>query len=268
MTDMSRESYLAALKAIGIADSDATFDRLATIAPHLTAEQIQEALDDRQGSNIATPPVMVSGAYQLANIVPNVVNGTLQMSIGWRGGRTRDSYANPDRRQGDDCAKIRHVEEAISYAREHWDDQLIVDNWHQILEIRFQDPEETDNDKKPTTKQTVWLAVEGSIRMLSCLHKNGESWDEHVKVVTVDPIEVIELRGNHGIDSMNYCWICGAGLRSKTCDAGHGPKSIFGRPSGMRHPPLPQSVIKLVEQSGHVFQDRPAYPVSRKTLLV
>jgi len=270
---ITRGGYLDRLRNLPI--ENPTPEDMATICPHLTLEQAVAAFTTKEHSNyVACPPIKIKGAFQIVSLSeewveevkvhrqgdPNVVEGKKTHPPALRYAfacRTPASYANGKSHE-DAFTEYAHMEEAIAYAEENWGDELILDDWIDYVRMYVQDPSDLDECESPKTKAVVHLTTYRGWNTIINDHGKPESVviNDAIAVMTLDPFEAYEVKGGRGGYTEFNCAYCGGGLGLNHCHScGQQFRDDYFRCGW--YTPIPQKIVELLEESGHIFQMDP-----------
>lgn len=268
MKAISREDYIGRLGKLSI--ENPTPEDMALVCPHLTQEQAVAAFEpkgDNLSSYVACPPVRIRGAFQIVNFTKKFTASDGKICpphLSWAfASRTRESYKDK-RSHGDIFHPYKWMEEAISYAEEHWGDELVLDNWASHIAIYVQDPSDLTERETPKTKAVVYFTTDREWNDIIDRSKpKSEVINDNIVIATLNRLEGNELKGGRGSYTHFNCAYCSAGLGGSGCtECGHRFRDDHFR-SGW-YTPLPKKLVDLLEQSGHIFKRDPAIAQQRE----
>lgn len=253
-----------------------TPEDMAMLCPHLTEKQAVRAFTSGNGY-VACPPLRVRHGFQIVTysaewveqITASRVNeGEIDASVTgtknhpaqlrWSyAGRTRKSYAD-GKSHGDLFTHYKQMDRAMKFAEDNWGDELILDDWTDVLIIYVQDPTDLVNDRYhhdyPRTKAALGVMLNRPLNDIKNDYSKPESvlFDEAIAELTVDPHIWHELKGGRGQYTDFNCAYCGAGLSLAACTGCH---NSF-RDDGMRcgwSTPLSPKMVAFLREHGHEF---------------
>ena len=170
---------------------------MAAVCPHLTMEQAITAFGKGSGY-VACPPLRVKGAFQIVSY--HKYEGhppRLDWSFTCR---TVQSYADLQS-HGDLFSEYEYMVEAIKFAEDNWGDELVLDTWDSVLELRIQDPSELISigykNNQPKTKAILYVALNRDLNEIINDHSRPESqlFDDAIVEMTIDDMVWHELKG-------------------------------------------------------------------------
>ena len=253
-----------------------TAKNMATLCPHLTTEEAVKAFTSGTGY-VACPPLRIRHGFQIVSyskewvekvtvrathtqVITGTKNHPALLNYSYAG-RTRASYE--DRKShGDVFASYKHIKKALAFAENNWGEELILDDWIDVVEFYIQDPTHLVNDRyhhdSPRTKAILRASLS---RDWNEIHNDGSKpksqlIDEAISQMTLDSVVWHELRGGRGGFTEFNCAHCGAGLGLTACSGcGHrfrDDQIRCGWPT-----PLSPKMVKFLRESGHVFKVDP-----------
>lgn len=256
-----------------------TVKKVRGLFPHLSLEEISGFLDTGRNSGktewIAVPPLRVDGAFHVVESLPACDPQRQLKPLPRRlwffsAERTKKSYADGKYPKGTSSPfTAKYMNRAIQYARDHWSDDLTLDDWVDVVQINLKDP--TDLRKtgfskgSPETKAIV-------------LFTTTRKWHDIINDYSKPRSQVIE-DALHGEITTNFfvaqelkkegiptteeynCLRDGAGLLLTEC-TGCGRTFKDDRSRTGWYTPLPPSVAEYLISQGFEFEINPA--VARK----
>lgn len=202
---MSKEKLIEMLRSLPIYKPKV--DQVKDLFPHLTIDEIKEVLTiggERRSNYVAIPPLRIDGAFQIVSFNPKYKSdkGKVPVRLSWSNtGRTRESYA--DGRSRDDVFHpYKHMEKAITFARQNWACDLVLDDWVDFIEIHILDP--TDLHKfsvlQESTKAVVSFTTTRPWSDIINDHSKPKSQviDDAIAQITTDYLIAAELKGTRG----------------------------------------------------------------------
>lgn len=237
-----------------------TPDVMALLCPHLTKEEAVEAFTVGKGY-VACPSLRVHHSFQVINYSKEYVFGRknqparLNYSFAQR---TLESYA--DGKLHGDVISLNYpfIERAMKFSEDNWGEELILDNWIDVVNINVQDPTDLVNDcslrNYPRTKAVIQVALNRRFNDIINDHSKPESelLDEAIVHIADDSIIQHEIKGGRGGYTEYNCAHCGAGLSLTKCTGcGHSYSDDFFRCGW--DTPLPAKVVAFLHELGHGF---------------
>lgn len=275
---MTNKEYRAILSRLPI--KNPTPEDMAMLCPHLTKKKAIAAFSKGSGY-VACPSLRIRNAFQIVSLskewedkltVARVKSGEIDASVtgikihparlNWSyAGRTRKSYVGC-KKQGGGFHPYPHMSEAIQFSNENWGNELILDNWVDVIEFYIQDPtdlyQEGPGRGSPKTKVVVYIGLNRPWNDLinDCSKPQTALIDEAISEMTLDPVVGQEIMGGRGIFSKYNCAYCCHGLGLNSCSGcGHQFKDDQGRTGGGS--PLPPKIVKFLRDNGHIFKKDP-----------
>ena len=150
------------------------------------------------------------------------------------------------------------MKKAMRFAEANWSDELILDNWVDVVNINVQDPTDLVNDRYhhdyPRTKAVIQIALNRDFNEIINDHSKPESelLDEAIVHIAGDSIIQHEIKGGRGGFTEYSCAHCGAGLSLSSCNGcGHTYRDDQFRCGW--DTPLPSKVVDFLHELGHGF---------------
>ncbi len=281
---MNREEYRASLSRLPI--KEPKLEDMVLVCPHLDMRQAFLGFNIGTG-HVACPPLRVRRAFQVVSYRGERVEaGTV-----WRGnkkvitgrknypsvleyafaGRTKSSYAGWQTHQ-DIFANFPGMVKAMKYAENNWGNELILDDWVDMLKVFIQDPADIVNDRlhfgSPRTKTMLYVALNRSRYdiMKDCSKPKSELFDDAIAQMTLDPLIYQELKGGRGYHSHFNCARCGYGLSVDRCRiCGY---SFSDNGAGMElEIPLSRKMVDFLILNGHKFTFDPEIAWDRERVI-
>lgn len=275
---MTSKEYRSLLGLLPI--KSPTRQDMAMLCPHLTLNEAVEAFTTDSGY-VACPPLRIRHGFQILSYhtewvekieVSRVKNGTADASVtgtknhparlDWSyASRTPESYAD-GQPHGDIFLSYKHTDEAMKFAEDNWGDELILDDWHSVVQFYVQDPTNLVSDRYhrdyPRTMAVLRVTLTRSLNEIIKDHSKPESelFDEAISQMTLDHVVWHELKGGRGGFTVFNCANCGAGLELSGCS---GCRHRF-RDDQMRsgwHTPLSRKMVEFLRETGHEFKVDP-----------
>jgi hypothetical protein len=271
---MRKEEYRAILSRLPL--KSPTTQDMAMICPHLTPEKAVNAFSSGPGL-VALPPLRVRHAFQIASyhaewaeevkvwrednrVVTGTKNHPAHVSY-LCASRTYKSYAD-GKTHGDVFSKYAEMDKAMKFAEDNWGDELILDNWVDIIQTYIQDPTDLVNDKHhrdaPRTKAALSFTLNRDLYKLINDHSKprSELYDDAIMEMTIDHAVYNELKGGRGDFTHFNCAHCGHGLGLSGCNGcGHRFRDDQAR-TGM-YTPLSRRMVAFLRANGHEFKVDP-----------
>jgi len=253
---------------------------MAKMCPHLTEKEAVEAFTTDSGY-VACPPLHVRHGFQIVSYhrelveeikVWGVVNGKRTQTItgtknhpsrlDWSyASRTPESYADGNS-HGDVFTPYKHMNKAMKFAEENWGDELILDDWMDIVEFYIQDPTDLINNRyhkdQPRTKAVLHVSLNRSFNEIinDCSKPVSELIDNAILQMTLDRVVWHELKGGRGAFTEFNCAHCGAGLSLSSCTGcGHKFEDNHFRSGWCT--PLSRKMVAFLREKGHEFEVDP-----------
>jgi hypothetical protein len=271
---MNRAEYRSLLGQLPI--KSPTAEDIARLCPHLTPEQAVAAFTTGNGY-VACPPLRIRGAFQILSYnkewvetveVSREKDGQKDASV--KGTKNhpamiRSAYANrtlrsyaDGKKHGDVFTETQYMEEAMAFAEANWGDELILDDWVDVVEFYVQDPTDLVNDRHhqdyPRTKAVLYVTLNRDLNDIINDHSQPESqlFDKAIAEMTLDPLVRNEIKGGRGVCTCFNCAHCGAGLALTACTGcGHRFRDDHFRCGW--HTPLSPKMVTFLRESGHKF---------------
>lgn len=272
---MTREEYRAILSRLPI--KSPTPQDMALLCPHLTEKEAVKAFMIGSGY-VACPPLRVKHGFEIVSYhkeyveeikVWGVVDGKkTQVVTGTKNhptrldysfaGRTFKSYA--DGQKHDDLFnRYTAMDKAMKFAEDNWGNELILDDWVDVMSIYIQDPTDLVNDKyhknQPRTKAVLYVAYNRDWNELINDHSKPESelMDDAISQMTLDFVVYHELKGGRvGFTEFN-CAHCGHGLSLTKC-GGCGYRFDDNHCRRGWNTPLSHKMVAFLRANGHEFK--------------
>lgn len=259
MFDITREEYALRLGNADKPVRNPTDEDVRFLCPHLREQEATIALLREPPHMIACPPILVEGAFWRVWYHGGDANNPPTLHCLPR--RAPNSYHHPavDIAVMPTDRNVPFYNEALAYAREHWGNQIIRDNWVSCHQIWIQDPLELDEHGWPTEKAVVAIctAVEWDDIFLNHSKPTSQVLNDAIAVATLDFAEALECQGGRGGAAWSHnCSRCSGGLGLRKC-SGCGCEFRDQHSTGWITP-LPPKVVDLLQKSGHVFAIDPA----------
>jgi hypothetical protein len=149
------------------------------------------------------------------------------------------------------------MDKAMRFAEENWGEDLILDDWADVIEIAVEDPTDLTKNGYPRTKAVLYVTLS---RDLNDIINDGskpisELFDEAVSQMTLDHHVWHELKGGRGGHSSFGCAHCGEGLGLGGCPGcGHRFRDNQLRCGGYT---LSRKMVAFLKEHGHVFKVDP-----------
>lgn len=248
---MTRNEYLENLRRLPI--ENPTAEDMASVCPHLTKEQALAAFRCDSG-HVACPPLRIRGGHNVIAFYKDWKKPTLTHAFS---GRTLKSYAN-GKKHGDIFTPSIYMEEAMLYAEDNWGDELIQDNWVDVIRFHIQDPTNLSKNGSPMTTHTLMVTINRDWNELINDHSKPESQllDDAIMEMSLDPLIMNELKGGRGGFTQYNCAFCGHGLGLSGCNCCHHNFRDDQFRCGW-DTPLSSKMVKFLQANGHVFKMNP-----------
>lgn len=272
---MERQEYREILGRLPI--ESPTPEDMAMVCPHLTQEQAVKAFTEGDSNYVACSPLRVRSAFQIVSLRKpwteeikvwrgdtQVITGTKEhpARLDWSyTGRTRASYAD-GQSHGSVFRDYAHIAEAIKFAEDNWDDELILDDWASAVTFYIQDPSELVNSKylhdAPKTKAVLYVTLNRDLNETINDHSRPESelFDEAIVEMTADLAVWHELKGGRGGFTNFNCAYCGSGLGLSGCN-GCGYKFRDDHSRCGWDTPLSRKMVEFLQENGLTFKKDP-----------
>jgi hypothetical protein len=271
---MKAEEYRAILSRLPI--KNPTPKDMAIICPHLTEKEAVEAFNMGSGY-VAVPGLRIKYGHQVVSyhkewveeikewegdkqVIVNRKNHPPKLSYAF-GHRTIKSYAD-GKPHGDLFYNVVGMYKAMKFSQENWPENLILDNWVDILSIYIQDPTDLVNDKyhtdDPRTKALLYVTLDRPLNEIINDHSKPESelFNEAINQMTTDSLIWSELRGGRGAFTHFNCANCSHGLSLSRCKGCGYTFKDNGFRMGMSTP-LSRKMVDCLEKNGHKFRVNP-----------
>jgi len=237
------------------------------VCPHLTRSEVQ-ALMHRMAKGqevmLATPPLLVDGAYHLFIAGPrkqaakNLFSKLIFHS-------TAEHVKNDRMRKGIRSGFHSAHEfsaRAVEFARKHWGERLMKDNWVDICAFRLIDPLKQVDGDYPLPELSVFAVTSQGMYSICNDHSAPphELVDDAIVFATTSSLEYDELQAKlwqtssptSFWDNHYICVRCGDGLQVTKCPTCELKIRLEEARSSSRMP-LPVTLEQILVAKGHTF---------------
>lgn len=225
---MNKNEYRAALGRLPIANP--TEEDIKALCPHLSIDEAMKAFEADSGY-LACPPLKVKGAFQIigyrkgkSKAIEGCEPKLSLAKINWSfAGRAAGLYygINP---ANDTYTHYRFSEEAIKFAEDNWGQELIADDWSDVVKFIIKDPSDLADTRwhkdQPKLKAILYVTLDCKLSEINPGKQMPESvaFDKHILYMTIDKAIRHELKAARSGHVHHNCAYCGAPLSLFGCD--------------------------------------------------